>query len=129
VYVRDHSFQGELADNILQAREGAGPDRVYSWSENFPASQTKITLGPNGSFFGIAGETSGYLTEGLPSGLEQLAKDDDGRPICEVALGANGHYVALRRDGGFNYNLSKKCELDEILDQAPSGTVAVRTLP
>ena len=86
-----------------------GLDRVYNWLENFPASRTKITLGPNGSFFGIAGETSEHFTEGLPSSLEQLAKDDGGRPISEVALGANGHYVALRRDGGFNYNLSSKC--------------------
>jgi hypothetical protein len=78
--------------DIIQAREGAGPDRVYDWSKNFAASQTKITFGPNGSFFRIAGETSGYLTEGLPSGLEQLAKDDDGWPISGVALGANGHY-------------------------------------
>jgi hypothetical protein len=65
----------------------------------------------------------------LPSGLEQLAKDDDERPVSEVALGANGYYVALRRDGGFHYNFSKKCELDGILDQAPSGTIAVRTFP
>jgi hypothetical protein len=89
----------KLLTIYVQSREGAGPDRVYNWSKKFPASRTNITLSSSRSFFSIASETFGYLTEGLPNDLEQLAKDDAGRPISEVALGVNGHYVALTRWG------------------------------
>ncbi|PVH89002.1 hypothetical protein DL98DRAFT_524615 [Cadophora sp. DSE1049] len=92
--------------------------------QNSSSSETKIALGPKGSFFGIAGEGPPYRYSGISSKLEKIANDRKS-DIIEVALGANGHYVALRKSGGFEYRLDPKCELDQILDQAPSGSVAV----
>ncbi|KAL9064741.1 MAG: hypothetical protein Q9161_008670 [Pseudevernia consocians] len=96
-------------------------DNLESWlrlhaSKHWDMSQTKVFLGPNGSYFAVS-PAGGAVWASIPARLEALIDlNQPGRTPTLVALGVKGTWFALWQDGSSSCNLDSEYQkLEDLL--------------
>ena len=96
-------------------------DNLESWlrlhaSKHWDMSQTRVFLGPNGSYFAVS-PAGGAVWASIPARLEALIDlNQPGRTPTLVALGVKGTWFALWQDGSSSCNLDSEYQkLEDLL--------------
>jgi hypothetical protein len=99
---------------------------LYRWLDEKGASGARVAFGARSSQYIAWHDNGASKWSYLPDKAEKTIQEDKRHIRC-MALGRDGAYVILWKEGGYNWNLrSEYDQLDQLLDGASGNSVDVR---